>query len=159
MSLEAKIHRLLPSITNMILSKISYRLRENAERLLKRRPEFFDRFQGRNDLLDYAAAKGIPVTSTKAKPYSMDDNIAHCSYEAGMLEDPALPAPDDMWTRTLDPRRAPDSALDIVIKFEKGLPVRLVVGKTAYTDSLELFSALNDIGKEAGSSFHEQSLV
>lgn len=38
-------------------------------------PEFYSRFQGRNDLLDYAAATNIPVTSTKAKPYSMDDNI------------------------------------------------------------------------------------
>ena len=41
-----------------------------------RDPEFFNRFQGRADLLDYAASTGIPVTSTKAKPYSMDDNIA-----------------------------------------------------------------------------------
>ena len=41
-------------------------------------PEFYKRFQGRNDLLDYAESTGIPVTSTKAKPYSMDDNIAHC---------------------------------------------------------------------------------
>ena len=36
-----------------------------------RDPEFFKRFQGRNDLLDYAEKMGIPVTSTKAKPYSM----------------------------------------------------------------------------------------
>ena len=39
-------------------------------------PQFFERFQGRSDLLEYAAEMGIPVTSTKAKPYSMDDNIA-----------------------------------------------------------------------------------
>lgn len=66
-------------------------------------PEFFDRFQGRNDLLDYAASTGIPVTSTKAKPYSMDDNIAHCSYESGQLEDPSKPPPTDMWTRCVHP--------------------------------------------------------
>ena len=113
-------------------------------------PEFCNRFQGRNDLLDYAASKGIPVTSTKAKPYSMDDNIAHCSYEAGMLEDPSVPAPDDMWTRTDDPRKAPDVPVDIAIKFEKGLPVKLSVGDKTYTDSLELFIALNAIGKKAG---------
>ncbi|KAJ3940754.1 argininosuccinate synthetase, partial [Colletotrichum tropicale] len=40
-----------------------------------RDPTFYNRFQGRNDLLDYAAERGIPVTSTKAKPYSMDDNF------------------------------------------------------------------------------------
>jgi argininosuccinate synthase len=64
-----------------------------------RLPEFFERFEGRQALLDYAAEKGIPVTSTKAKPYSMDDNIAHCSYESGQLEDPSQPPPVDMWTR------------------------------------------------------------
>lgn len=113
-------------------------------------PEFYNRFQGRNDLLDYAAATGIPVTSTKAKPYSMDDNIAHCSYEAGALEDPALPAPDDMWTRTVDPVKALDKPVDISISFKQGLPVALHVGDKVYTDSLELFIALNEIGKQAG---------
>lgn len=64
-----------------------------------RMPEFFNRFQGRQDLLEYAEKTGIPVTSTKAKPYSMDDNLAHCSYEAGQLEDASQSPPDDMWTR------------------------------------------------------------
>lgn len=113
-------------------------------------PKFFNRFQGRNDLLDYAANTGIPVTSTKAKPYSMDDNIAHCSYEAGMLEDPAIPPPNDMWTRTDDPRTAPDEPVDIGILFKQGLPVELRVGSKKYTDSLELFIALNEVGKKAG---------
>lgn len=113
-------------------------------------PKFFKRFQGRNDLLDYAAATGIPVTSTKAKPYSMDDNIAHCSYEAGMLEDPTTPAPDDMWTRTVDPRKAPDEPIDIVLLFKQGLPVKLSAANKTYTESLELFEALNDVGKKTG---------
>jgi argininosuccinate synthase len=43
-----------------------------------RMPEFYETFKGRSDLLDYAAKKGIPVTSTKAKPWSMDENLAHC---------------------------------------------------------------------------------
>jgi argininosuccinate synthase len=88
---------------------------------------FYNQFQGRNELLGYAAATGIPVTSTKAKPYSMDDNIAHCSYEAGALEDPSIPPPDDMWTRTIDPRAAPDEPVDIAILFEQGLPVMSVI--------------------------------
>jgi len=113
-------------------------------------PEFCSRFQGRSQLLDYAAATGIPVTSTKAKPYSMDDNIAHCSYEAGALEDPSIPPPDYMWTRTVDPRVAPDEPVDIAILFEQGLPVKLRVGDKEYTDSLELFITLNSIGKAAG---------
>jgi len=113
-------------------------------------PEFYNRFQGRSDLLSYAAATGIPVTSTKAKPYSMDDNIAHCSYEAGALEDPSIPPPDDMWTRTINPRAAPDASVDIAILFEQGLPAKLRVGDKEYTDSLEIFVALNEIGKNAG---------
>jgi argininosuccinate synthase len=48
-----------------------------------RLPKFFQKFDGRQALLDYAAQTGIPVTSTKAKPYSMDDNIAHCRRTAG----------------------------------------------------------------------------
>ncbi|KAK1993889.1 hypothetical protein LX36DRAFT_673521 [Colletotrichum falcatum] len=59
-----------------------------------RLPEFTPRFQGRNDLLGYAAQKGVPVSSTKAKPCS------HCSYEAGMLEVPDVTPPEDMWTMT-----------------------------------------------------------
>jgi argininosuccinate synthase len=113
-------------------------------------PAFFNRFQGRNDLLDYAAEKKIPVTSTKAKPFSMDANLSHTSYEAGILEDPSLPPPEDMWLLTVDPQKAEDKATDIAISFEKGLPVKLVVGDKTYTDSLELFNTLNAIGKAAG---------
>ena len=43
-----------------------------------RMPEFYETFKGRGDLLDYAAEKKIPVTSTKSKPWSMDENLAHC---------------------------------------------------------------------------------
>lgn len=74
-----------------------------------RDPVFYKRFAGRNDLLDYAAEKGIPVTSTKSKPWSMDENLAHCSYEAGILEDPNTTAPEDMWKLTVDPTKAPDT--------------------------------------------------
>lgn len=115
-----------------------------------REPKFYQRFQGRNDLLDYAAEKKIPTVQSKAKPYSMDDNLSHCSYEAGMLEDPAVTPPDDMWTRTVDPRSAPDKPIDIAITFEKGIPTLLIVDEKKYTDSIELFDALNDIGNKSG---------
>ncbi|OAA65849.1 argininosuccinate synthase [Niveomyces insectorum RCEF 264] len=115
-----------------------------------RMPEFFNRFQGRLDLLDYASSTGIPVTSTKAKPYSMDDNLAHCSYESGQLEDPSQPPPTDMWTRTDDPEKAPNTPQDIQIVFAKGLPVKLSVDGKDYTDSVELFLKANEIGKIHG---------
>jgi argininosuccinate synthase len=113
-------------------------------------PEFYNRFQGRSDLISYAAATGIPVISTKAKPYIIDSNLAHSSYEAGALENPSVPPPDDMWTQTIDPRDAPNEPVDIAVLFEQGLPVKLRVGDKEYTDSLELFIALNEIGKNAG---------
>ncbi|KZZ92316.1 Argininosuccinate synthase [Ascosphaera apis ARSEF 7405] len=115
-----------------------------------RLPVFYERFQGRNDLLDYAEKKGIPVTSTKAKPWSMDENLAHCSYEAGILEEANIPPPDDMWKLTDDPRKAPNQEEDFSIFFEKGLPVKVVIGDKTYTDSLELFIALNEIGRKHG---------
>ncbi|WDK21980.1 arginosuccinate synthase [Colletotrichum graminicola] len=117
-----------------------------------RLPEFTSRFQGRNDLLEYAAQKNIPVSSTKAKPYSMDANLAHCSYEAGMLEDPDVTPPEDMWTMTVSPLKAPDTPAHITIHFEKGIPVKVVTLETqqTVTDSVEVFKLLNALGKEHG---------
>ena len=113
-------------------------------------PSFFNRFKGRNDLLDYAAQTDIPVTSTKAKPWSMDANLAHCSYEAGILENPDQTPPDDMWTMTDDPIKAPNEPLDITLSFEKGIPSKLVTPWETLTDSVQLFKELNHIGKIHG---------
>lgn len=118
-----------------------------------RDPEFFKRFAGRNDLLDYAEKSGIPVTSTKSKPWSMDENLAHCSYEAGILEDPDHSPPDDMWRLTDDPLSAPNKPEDITLEFSKGLPVALTSASSAFekvTGSLALFIKLNALGKTHG---------
>lgn len=117
-----------------------------------RDPVFYERFKGRQDLLDYAAEKGIPVTSTKSKPWSMDENLAHCSYEAGILEDPNTEAPADMWKLTADPTKAPDSPEDFTLTFEKGLPVKLEYegGKKSVTDPVELFLTANAIARKHG---------
>ena len=115
-----------------------------------RESKFFNRFQGRNDLLDYAAKTGIPVTSTKAKPWSMDENLAHCSYEAGILEDPNQTPPKDMWIMTDDPLTAPNEPTDITISFQKGIPTKLVTPQKTFTDSVQLFKELNRIGKVHG---------
>ena len=90
-----------------------------------RDPAFYSRFKGRGDLIDYAASKGLPVVQTKAKPYSMDENMLHISYEAGILEDPANAAPRDMYRMTVDPADAPDVAAMVTVTFEKGVPVRV----------------------------------
>ena len=116
-----------------------------------RLPEFYERFAGRNDLLDYAAQVGIPVSSTKSKPWSMDENLAHCSYEAGILEDPDVTPPEDMWKLTVDPLKAPLSPEDFILTFEKGLPVRLDTAKgETITDALKLFLEANAIARRHG---------
>lgn len=119
-------------------------------------PEFYNRFAGRAALLEYAAQSGIPVSQTKAKPWSMDENLAHCSYEAGILEDPDVTPPKDMWKLTVDPLDAPNSPEDFTVFFEKGLPKKLVYyepgsgeSKTV-TDAVDLFLAVNAIARRHG---------
>jgi len=116
-----------------------------------RLPEFYNRFAGRNDLLAYAAEVGVPVSQTKAKPWSMDENLAHCSYEAGILEDPNETAPKDLWKLTADPLDAPDTPEDFTIHFEKGLPSKLEYeGGKVVSEPLDLFLAANAIARRHG---------
>lgn len=115
-----------------------------------RLPEFIERFQGRKDLLDYAAKNNIPVSSTPKAPWSMDDNLVHCSYEAGILEDPNITPPKEMWTRTVDPVDAPEKPLEFSIQFRQGIPVKLAVEGKDITGSVDIFKALNKIGHDHG---------
>jgi argininosuccinate synthase len=101
-------------------------------------------------LLEYAESKGIPVTQTKSKPWSTDENAAHISYEAGVLEDPDHTPPSEMWKLTVDPRKAPEAPEEIHIEFKKGLPVKATIGGKTYTESVELFLAVNDVGRKHG---------
>ncbi|KAH0593701.1 hypothetical protein MHUMG1_08451 [Metarhizium humberi] len=80
----------------------------------------------------------------------MTDNLAHCSYEAGILEQPEPTPPEDMWTRTVDPMKAPDEPAKFTIHFEKGIPVKVEIGDKVVTGSLEIFKALNEIGRVHG---------
>jgi len=115
-----------------------------------RLPVFYERFAGRNDLLNYAAKTGIPVSSTKSKPWSMDENLAHCSYEAGILEDSDVSPPADMWKLTVDPLKAPDKPEDFAVVFEKGLPVKLATEGKTITDPVKLFLTANAIARRNG---------
>ncbi|KAM4060117.1 arginosuccinate synthase domain-containing protein [Hirsutella rhossiliensis] len=115
-----------------------------------RMPKFFNRFQGRADLLKFAAENDIPVSSSPKAPWSMDDNLAHCSYESGILEQPQLPPPKEIWTRTVDPLEAPNEPTKFSIWFKQGIPVKLEVGGETVTGSLELFKALNQVAGRNG---------
>ncbi|OAG28511.1 argininosuccinate synthase [Thermodesulfatator autotrophicus] len=79
-------------------------------------------FKGREDLIAFAEKHGIPVPVTKEKPYSIDANLFHTSYEGGILEDPWQEPPDDMFQMTVSPEKAKDEPEYLEIYFEKGEP-------------------------------------
>ncbi|XP_030853375.1 argininosuccinate synthase [Strongylocentrotus purpuratus] len=115
-------------------------------------PEFYNRFQGRKDLFEYAAAHDIPLPVTTSAPWSMDGNLMHISYEAGVLEDPKHEAPVDIYQMTTDPDKSPSKPDKLEIEFKKGIPVSVthLGDKTVKTDPLELFLYLNEIGGRQG---------
>ena len=114
--------------------------------------EFYNRFPGRQALLAYASQKQIPVQQTTAKPWSTDENLFHISYEAGILEDPNVTPPADMWKLTTAPEDSPSTPERLSIHFRHGLPVKVeVVGHgKIYTDPVEIFLALNTLGRKHG---------
>ena len=77
-------------------------------------------FKGREDLIAYAKKHGIPVPVTKKKPYSMDRNLYHLSFEGGVLEDPWAAPPKDMFVMTESPEKAPAKAQDLTLEFRRG---------------------------------------
>tara|TARA_Y100000814_G_scaffold40759_2_gene25639 strand:+ start:211 stop:1440 length:1230 start_codon:yes stop_codon:yes gene_type:complete len=85
---------------------------------------FRDAFPGRSEMIDYCAEHGINVEASASKPYSMDRNLLHISYEAGILEDPwfdpTKPDNKDMYKLTEDPEDAPNEAQYVDLEFEKG---------------------------------------
>jgi len=103
--------------------------------------------KSRTDLIAYAREKGIPVPVTKDKPYSMDPNLFHISYEGGILEDPWAEPPEDMFRLTVSPEKAPDKARYLEIDFEAGDPVA-VDGETL--SPAVLLDRLNRVGGENG---------
>src|SRR5918998_1688440 len=74
-------------------------------------------FKGRADLIAYCAEHGINVTATAEKPYSMDRNLMHISYEGGILEDPWAEAPENIFQLTRSPENARAEAQAIEISF------------------------------------------
>jgi argininosuccinate synthase len=104
-------------------------------------------FKGRADLIAYCAKHDIPVKATAAKPYSMDRNLMHISYEGGILEDPWNAPPEDIFILTKSPQAAPDKPTEITLTFEKGEPVAISGEKYGAVDML---SKLNYLGGENG---------
>ncbi len=104
-------------------------------------------FNSRESLIDYAGKHKIPVTATKAKPYSTDRNILHISYEGGVLEDPWLESTRDMYTLAVPIEEAPAKPEYVEIGFEQGDPVSV---NNKRLSPAKLLEKLNEIGGRHG---------
>lgn len=105
------------------------------------------KFTSRADLVRYARERKIPVPVTAAKPYSVDRNMLHISYEGGILEDPWSAPPEDIFEWTRSPWKGPSNPESISIEFRKGDAVAVNGKKLAPED---LLAALNRLGAKHG---------
>lgn len=104
-------------------------------------------YRGRSDLIKYCKDHDIPCDATAEKPYSMDRNLLHISFEGGVLEDPWYEPNDDMFKLSVKPEDAPDEPENVLIDFEDGIPVA-VNGKRL--GPIELLTECNRIGGRHG---------
>ncbi len=103
--------------------------------------------KSRDEEIDYALARGIPVPVSKEKPYSMDRNLWHISYEGGVLEDPDFEPQEDMFLLTVSPEKAPDKPTYVTIDFKQGEPVAVDGERMS---PVALVQKLNDIAGANG---------
>lgn len=113
--------------------------------------EFRNDFPGRAEMIAFAEKHGIPVTASAAKPYSMDRNLLHISYESGVLEDPwfdaSAPENKDMYLLSNSPEDAPDEAEYLELEFVQGNCVALNGEKL---NPLQVMEKLNELGGKHG---------
>jgi argininosuccinate synthase len=107
-------------------------------------------YKGRSDLIAYAAEHQIPILATAEKPYSMDRNLMHISYEGGILEDPWAEPPENIFLLTRSPENAKPEAEYIEISFEKGEPVAIngePLGAVTLLNTLNKIAGAHGIGR------------
>jgi len=104
-------------------------------------------FKGREDLMEYARSKNIPVPVTKEKPYSSDRNLLHISFEGGILEDTWNEPSEEMFVLSVSPENAPDQATYIEIEFKEGNAV--AVDGESMTPA-KVLEYLNELGGRNG---------
>src|SRR5258707_315675 len=112
---------------------------------------FREEFPGRAEMIAYCDAKKIPVQASAKKPYSMDRNLLHISFEAGILEDPWMdafaPKNKDMFKLSVDPEDAPDKPEYVTLEFKKGNCVSV---KGTPRNPLAVMRGLNKLGGKHG---------
>ena len=106
--------------------------------------------RSRTDCITYAQKYDIPISASIAKPFSMDRNLMHVSYEGGILEDPWTAPEEEMFITTVAPELAPDESEEIMISFEKGDAVALngeSLSAAALIEKLNGIAGANGIGR------------
>jgi argininosuccinate synthase len=103
--------------------------------------------RSREDAIAYAESHKIPVAATRDKIYSRDRNVWHISHEGGVLENPALAPPADLFMMSTAPEDSPDQPEEVTIGFRAGTPVSV---NGAELDAVDLLVALNTIGGRHG---------
>jgi argininosuccinate synthase len=104
----------------------------------------------RSDAIAYARKFDIPVPVTAEKPYSIDSNIWHISYEGGILEDPEREPDPEMFRLTCAPEAAPDQPELVRIDWEKGTPVAVngaALGPVALVEKLNRIAGRHGVGR------------
>ncbi len=101
----------------------------------------------REEILDYCSARGINVPLTKKNPFSIDENLWGRTIECGELEDAWAPVPEAAFTETVNPKDAPDEPQEVVVSFEKGVPV--AIDEQAYP-LLEIIERMDKIAGAHG---------
>jgi argininosuccinate synthase len=103
--------------------------------------------RSREDALEYAKEKNVPVAQSLKKLYSRDRNLWHISHEGGELEDPWQEPAKAVWMLTQDPETAPAKPAYVTIGFEKGKPVSL---NNVKMDMVALIQRLNKLAGQHG---------
>lgn len=101
----------------------------------------------REQSIEYGEGYGLTFSVAKKSPYSIDANLLGRSIEAGILEDPRLEPPEDIYSLTQPISRTPDEPEYITIQFEKGVPVGL---NGERPDPVTLITTLNQLAGEHG---------
>ncbi|MFC1933775.1 argininosuccinate synthase [Chloroflexota bacterium] len=101
----------------------------------------------REETINYAKQHNIPVPITVASPYSIDESLWGKSIECGVLEDPWAEPPEEVFTWTKSPSKAPDKPGYVEIGFEEGMPVSI---DGQETDGVSLIQRLNELAGEHG---------
>ena len=112
-----------------------------------RLPEYHNQFKGRTEMLAYCQERGIKVEASAKKPYSMDRNLLHISFESGILEDPWIEPPADMFKLSVAPEKAPNKPEYVELDFIAGNCIAVNGRRLSPANVLR---ALNKLGGKHG---------